>query len=124
MGAMGAVDPVARAEHRHRADCACFLPDAHMSGPMDEPEAMQLQESLLEAADEQELLVEPYEQRRIFGFPIVLVDFEAVPRSVGGDRLYRWHVRRFPPWRHYQYKERSTGVIRRAHGPTEPPCLR
>src|SRR5437667_2433815 len=124
MGAVGAVDPVARAKHRHRADRARFLPDAHMSGPMDEPEAMQFQEFLLETADEQELLIEPHEQRRVLDFPIFLVDFEAVPRNLGGDRLDRWHIRRFPPWRYSQYKERSTAVIRRAHGPTEPPRLR
>ena len=91
MGAVGGIDLVGVRERGHGADRAAFLSDARVRRPVHAARLEELQDTLLEAADEQELLKQIGQDLRVLAPPVVLAGGEAVPRSLGDQRFHRRH---------------------------------
>ena len=72
MASVRAVDAVGRTEAHDRADRAALLADAGVGGSVDEPFAGELEDCLLEGADQVELSEHRPQQGRIGVLPVLL----------------------------------------------------
>ena len=83
--AVGAHDPVARAQAERRADGHGLLPDGRVHRPVDEAGGGQLQHRLLEPADQEQQLRHPAQRRGVLPGPIAPGDRERHLAGRGGD---------------------------------------
>ena len=109
MHAVGAVDLIAGAQHRHAADRAPLLPDARMRRSVQELLAFELQHLFLEHANDLHLLEHPRQHSGIVPLPIGLGRHEPGPDRLGGEWLEFGHV---PTCRFVRYAAASNAPDR------------
>ena len=96
MPAMRPVDRVARAQPDDRADRAALLADAGVRRAVHEPRPGQLEDRLLERADEMQLPQHRRQQPRVGRLPVRRSRAQLVPLDPGRNPLHTWH-RHLPP---------------------------
>ena len=94
--AMRAVDGVGRAQPDDRADRAALLADAGVRRTVHEARPGQVEDRLLERADEVQLPEHRRQQRGVGGLPVRRRRAQFVPLGSGRDALDAWH-RHLPP---------------------------
>ena len=91
MATMGAVDGVGRPQRDDGADGAALLADAGVRGAVDEALARELEDRLLEGADEVQLAEHGREQPRVGGLPVRRRRAQLDPLRAGPKALLARH---------------------------------